>query len=79
MASTYTRTFDHFVLNGALPTGLRVVRTNPPEDATALFSVVADYGWAERILCSGSYRDDAEGIARAIAEQIDVPLAFFSS
>lgn len=34
--------------------------------ATRTWMVVADYGWAERILCSGCYETDAEGIIAAI-------------
>lgn len=36
--------------------------------ATATFMVRADYGWAQRILCSGCYRQDALAIEAALNE-----------
>lgn len=56
--------------NGVLPE-VHVVQQDGPgidEKATPFFMVVADYGWAERILCTGSYQQDAEAIAEAIRE-----------
>jgi hypothetical protein len=53
--------------NGVLP-DVRVVAQDEPEKATTFYMVVADYGWAERILCTGSYQQDAEAIAEAIRE-----------
>lgn len=49
--------------NGVLP-NLRIVEEE--HGATETFMVVADYGWAERILCGGSYRQDAEAIFAAL-------------
>lgn len=54
--------------NDKLPEKVSVVKTSDDESATDTFSVVADYGWAERILCSGSYQQDAEAIKLAIEE-----------
>jgi hypothetical protein len=71
---TYTRTFNRFLLKGDLPSRLRVRDTAPPESATRLFSVVADYGWAERLLCCDCYRDDANDIAATIGECLDIPV-----
>jgi hypothetical protein len=61
-----------FEWNGAYP-NVRVVQQDGPgvdEKATAFYMVVADYGWAERILCTGSYQQDAEAICAAIEEAI---------
>jgi hypothetical protein len=62
-----------FVLSETVPVRLVVRDTAPPESATRTYSVVADYGWAERILCSDSYIGDANGIARVLAHSMDVP------
>jgi hypothetical protein len=75
MTHTYTRTFSDFVLNDSLPERLAVRDTAPPESATRFYSVVADYGWAERILCSESYLRDANSIARIIGEHMDIPVS----
>jgi hypothetical protein len=32
------------------------------------WSVSLDYGWADRILCTGSYYDDARAIAMIVAD-----------
>lgn len=56
--------------NGVLP-NVRVVQQDGPgvdDKATAFYMVVADYGWAERILCQDSYEQDAEAICAAIRE-----------
>ena len=34
--------------------------------ATRTWMIVADYGWAQRILCSGCYEADAEALVAAI-------------
>lgn len=52
--------------NGVLP-NVRVVEEEE-HGATPTFMVVADYGWAERILCGGCYQQDADAIAAAITE-----------
>jgi hypothetical protein len=75
LARTHTRTFHRFVLNDTLPVRLLVHDTAPPENATRTYSVVADYGWAEKILCSESYRDDANGIAEILGEHLDIPVS----
>ena len=66
------RARDLLELNGVLP-NVRVVQRDGPgvdDKATALFLVVADYGWAERILYTGSYQQDAEAICAAIREAL---------
>ena len=55
--------------NGALP-NVRVEDTTPEGNATQTFSVVADYGWAERVLCADSYWLDAKAICLAIQEAL---------
>lgn len=57
-----------FELQGNQPFRLIVRRTSPPDDATATYSVIADYGWAERILCSGCSLRDANDIANCLAD-----------
>jgi hypothetical protein len=42
--------------------------------ATDTFMVIADYGWAERILCERCYLQDAEAICAAIREARPGPL-----
>jgi hypothetical protein len=75
MAYTFTRTTDHFILNDSLPQRLDVRDTALPESATRTYSVIADYGWAERILCSGSYLRDANSIALIIGDHLDIPVS----
>jgi hypothetical protein len=53
--------------NDGRPEDLRVVE-EADHGVTPTFMVVADYGWAERILCGGCYLHDAEAIAAAIRE-----------
>ena len=72
--NTCTKTTDHFVLNVSLPERLSVVDTSPVEDKTRLYSVVADYGWAEKILCSESFLDDANSIATILGEHLGIPV-----
>lgn len=79
MTHTHTKTFDRFILNDSLPERLYVRDTSPPGDATRLYAVVADYGWAEKILCSGSYRGDANAIAATIGEYLDIPVSLASA
>jgi len=62
-----------FELDGTQPKRLCVRCASPPEHATQTYSVVADYGWAERILCSDAYLRDANDIAETIAEGLLVP------
>lgn len=59
-----------FELGGTQPKRLCVRCTSPPGHATQTFSVVANYGWAERILCSDAYLRDANDIAETIAESL---------
>ena len=55
--------------NGVLPT-VSVFESTPEGHATKLYSISADYGWAERILCDHCYEQDAEAIAAAIREAL---------
>jgi len=64
---------DLFLLNGTHPRKVEVRDTTPPENKTRLYSVVADYGWAETILCSECYLRDANGIAMCISARLDIP------
>lgn len=52
--------------NDALP-NTRIVEEED-HGVTPTFMVVADYGWAERILCGGCYIQDALAICQAIQE-----------
>lgn len=61
-----------FKLNGTTPENLFVTQTSPPEHATKLYSVIASYGWAEKILCSECYVQDANDIATAIGEKLGI-------
>lgn len=58
---------DLLELDGKTPQRLRVVDLTPEGHATRLFGVVADYGWAERILFSDAYETDARQIASVLA------------
>jgi hypothetical protein len=69
-----TQTFDRFLLDGRPPRRLSVRDAAPPESATQLYSVVADYGWAERVLCSGSCLRDANDLALTVAEYLRIPV-----
>jgi hypothetical protein len=48
---------------------VRVVDLTPEGWATSGFGIVADYGWAERILCERMYLDDAVDLAELLAEK----------
>lgn len=61
-----------FILDGTEPTRLVVRDTAPPDWVTRTFSVIADYGWAERILCSECYRHDADAIAIILADRLGI-------
>lgn len=68
---------DHLLWNERLPEQLRIVQQDGPGidgKATPHYMVVADYGWAERILCTGSYIQDAFGIAYSIGEVVGAPV-----
>jgi hypothetical protein len=62
-----------FVLNDSTPARLVVRQTSRPDSARPTYSVVADYGWAERILCAGSNVHDANSIARILSASLYVP------
>jgi len=64
---------NHFILNNSAPKKLVVHCTSPMDSATKFYSVVADYGWAQKILCSGSYLDDANSIATLLAHALNIP------
>lgn len=51
--------------NGELP-DLRI--EEEAHGATPTFMIVADYGWAERILCGNCYEQDAATIHAALTE-----------
>lgn len=74
MTHTYTRTFDRFLLDGSLPEKLVVREVTPEGNATRLYAVVADYGWAERILCGDCYLRDANDLAWAVGDVLDIPV-----
>lgn len=74
MGFILTRKSDHFVFHGSPPEQIIVRDTATPESKTRTYSVIADYGWAERILCSGAYRADANSIATLIGEHVDIPV-----
>lgn len=56
--------YELLVWNDVFP-DVRMVEENTPA-ATRTWMIVADYGWAERILCSGCYETDAEALVAAI-------------
>lgn len=58
---------DMLEWNGVLP-NVSVVDVTPDDHATSVYAVIADYGWAERILCTGCYRNDAHAIAASLEE-----------
>ncbi len=63
----------HFMFDAKSPVKALYVReTCSPEAITKLFSVVADYEWCERILCSDCYMDDANSIATILANDLNV-------
>lgn len=68
-----------FTLNGSLPQRIVVGEVTPEGHATRLFAVVADHGWAERILASNCYAHDARDIAAAVGKFLDVPVEDRSS
>jgi hypothetical protein len=53
-------------LDKTMPTSFRVVDLTPDNHATQLFGVIADYGWAERILFSDAYENDAVAICAVL-------------
>ncbi len=74
MSFTYTRTFDRFLLDGEIPDRIVVREVTPEGHATPIYVVVADHGWAERILASGCYLRDANDLAFAVGEMLDIPI-----
>lgn len=71
---TYTRTFDRFLLDSALPERIVVREITPEGHATRIFAVVADYGWAETILAGDCYDHTANDLAWAVGEALDIPV-----
>ncbi len=63
-----------FELNNSFPVKLMVHCTSEPQYATKTYSVVADYGWAQKLLCSDSYLEDANQIASILAEKLNIPV-----
>lgn len=74
LTRTYTRTFDRFLLDGGIPERIIVREVTPEGHATRLFAVVADHGWAERIVAGDCYLRDANDLAFAIGELLDIPI-----
>ena len=66
---------DRFLLDDSLPERIVVREVTPEGHATCIFAVVADYGWAERILAGDCYEDIANDLAFTVAEYLDVPCA----
>jgi hypothetical protein len=62
-----------FALNDTHPKRLFVRCVSSPEDATPIYAIIADHGWAERILCTGCTRDDANDIAETLGEALLAP------
>lgn len=71
---TYTLTFDRFLLDGSLPERIVLRDVTPENHATRLYAVLADHGWAERILAGDCYRQDANDLAYAVGELLDIPV-----
>lgn len=67
---------DEFELLGTRPASLHVRETTANGAKTETFCIVADYDWAEVILCGGCYRDHANGIARVLGAEFDCPVQF---
>jgi hypothetical protein len=65
---------DVLLLDDRSPKRLVVRDTAEPSSATRMFSVVADYDWAERILFAGAYERDAVDIASVLGDALGVPV-----
>lgn len=74
LTRTHTRTFNRFLLRGTLPERIVVGDVTPEGHATRLFAVVADHGWAERLLAGDCYERDALDLALTVGEYLDVPV-----
>jgi len=61
-------------MNGSRPVNIAVRHLGTPA-LTARYAVIADYGWAETILCDDSYYGIASGIAIAIAGIFGCPVS----
>lgn len=71
MDSSLTEAKSLLEWNEVLPY-ISVVTEQPDEDHAAEFFVIrADYGWAERILCTCNYHQDALAIEAALKGVID--------
>lgn len=55
-----------FELNGSQPKKLMIRDTANTESVTRTYSVIAEYEWAESVLCSGCFLDDAKDIAQCV-------------
>lgn len=82
-AETLREALSGFVFHKELPTAWRVAEFTPEGHATPLFGIVAEYGWAERILFSNAYEKDALAIADLIrtvlATTMDAPSGTMSA
>lgn len=65
---------SRFLLDGKPPEQIVVRDVTPPLHATRLFAVVADHGWAERILASDCYEHDATDLAFAVGAFLSIPV-----
>lgn len=75
MATTKGKTWLLLELRGEQPTKLIARLLHKGQrggicETTDDFGIVADYGWAERIVCSGMCREDANDVAHALAGRI---------
>jgi hypothetical protein len=65
---------QRFLLDGKPPKRIVVREVTPEGHATRIFAVVADHGWAERILASDCYQRDANDLAWAIGNVLDISI-----
>ncbi len=61
-----------FVFNDSVPQRFIVRDTTNPTSMTRSYSIIADYGWAETIVCSGSSLKDANSIARILSAELGI-------
>jgi hypothetical protein len=59
--------FEQTNAAASVPERVSTFVSSNESSATTLYGVAVDYGWCERILCSGSYEHDAKGLAHAFA------------
>lgn len=64
---------DRFLLNKTQPQSIFINETTPEGNATKLYTVVADYGWAEILIATDCYYHIANDIAWAIGTVLKIP------